>query len=237
MISVHAEAKSPDGKLLGCEACHGPGQDHAEAGGGKGTMFAFKATDSAAEKTNRCLACHAKEKSSFYYRSADHMKGNVTCSDCHHTHAAAGKDKLLKTETPYACISCHQEMLSATVFPAHHRMWEGMVKCWDCHNQHGRSDRTQLEGFKNEMCFKCHTDKQGPFLYEHGAVRIEGCIICHDPHGSVNRHMLTYQNAADLCFSCHAEAPSFHSRFNATTQCTNCHNAIHGSNLDPFFLK
>jgi DmsE family decaheme c-type cytochrome len=237
MVSVHAEAKNPEGKVVGCEACHGPGQDHAEAGGGKGTIFAFKATDSAEEKANRCLACHAERKSAFHYKSSNHMNANVACSDCHRPHAAVGKDRLLKTETPYACIVCHQEMLSQTVLPDHHRMWEGMVKCWDCHKQHGRSDRMQLGGFKNEMCFKCHTNKQGPFLYEHGSVRVEGCTICHDPHGSVNRHMLRFQKVADLCFSCHAEVPSFHTRFNSTTQCTNCHNSIHGSNLDPFFLK
>jgi hypothetical protein len=42
----------------------------------------------------------------------------------------------------------------------------------------------------------------------------------------------------DLCFGCHTAAVSWHSRFAVTeTNCTNCHSAIHGSNLDKLFLK
>jgi len=49
--------------------------------------------------------------------------------------------------------------------------------------------------------------------------------------------MLTFQNVTDLCYSCHANAPSFHSRFTKDTRCTNCHSTIHGSNLSEVFLK
>ena len=118
-----------------------------------------------------------------------------------------------------------------------HRILEGMVDCTDCHDQHGKSTRASLGGVKQEKCFQCHTDKEGPFVYEHGSIRVEGCTTCHNPHGNVNRHMLAYQQTADLCFSCHAEVPSFHTRFQATTNCTNCHTEIHGSNLSPFFLR
>jgi hypothetical protein len=50
--------------------------------------------------------------------------------------------------------------------------------------------------------------------------------------------MLTHQNVADVCFSCHAEAPAWHAYFSPEgTNCVNCHSAIHGSNLDKRFLK
>jgi predicted CXXCH cytochrome family protein len=85
---------------------------------------------------------------------------------------------------------------------------------------------------------QCHTDKSGPYLFEHGASRIEGCTACHEVHGSPNRHMLTQQSISDLCFSCHTHAVSWHSRFNSTsTNCTVCHSTIHGSNLSKIFLK
>jgi hypothetical protein len=39
-------------------------------------------------------------------------------------------------------------------------------------------------------CVKCHTDKRGPFVFEHPPVRVEGCEICHMPHGSMNPKLL-----------------------------------------------
>jgi len=98
-----------------------------------------------------------------------------------------------------------------------------------------------LGGFKDETCIDCHTDKGGPFVFEHGSVQVEGCVACHTPHGSINRHLLTFQSTGELCYSCHATVPGFHvgtpPRFTFATNCTNCHSSIHGSNLDPFFLK
>ena len=94
-----------------------------------------------------------------------------------------------------------------------------------------------LGGFKQQQCTSCHTDKEGPFVFEHGSQRVEGCVACHDPHGSPNRHLLTFQSVADLCYSCHGVVPGFHTRFIADSQCTNCHSTIHGSNFDPFLLK
>jgi predicted CXXCH cytochrome family protein len=95
-----------------------------------------------------------------------------------------------------------------------------------------------LGGFKHEKCFTCHTDKQGPYVFEHLTSRVEGCTSCHDSaHGSVNRHMLSYQRVADLCNSCHTVVPGFHTRFVNTSQCTNCHSQIHGSNLHQAFLQ
>jgi hypothetical protein len=49
--------------------------------------------------------------------------------------------------------------------------------------------------------------------------------------------MLKFQRTAELCFSCHAQVPGFHSRFTLDTVCTNCHATVHGSNFDRFFLK
>ena len=45
------------------------------------------------------------------------------------------------------------------------------------------------------------------------------------------------------CYSCHNNIPGFHTRFvppstgSVSTQCTNCHMAIHGSNFNEYFLR
>lgn len=135
------------------------------------------------------------------------------------------------------CVDCHVEVAAQFSFDNHHRVEEGALECTSCHNPHEPQARAVLAGFKQSTCTECHSDKRGPWVFEHPASLVDGCTSCHAPHGSPNRHMLTFQSTAEVCFSCHAAVPGFHSRFNAETQCTNCHSQIHGSNLHPAFLK
>jgi DmsE family decaheme c-type cytochrome len=135
------------------------------------------------------------------------------------------------------CNECHSDVFAEFEFNERHRLQEGVMGCTDCHSPHEPATRTHLAGFKQQQCVECHADKGGPFVFEHGSVQIEGCVACHQPHGAQNRHMLTFQNVAETCFSCHAVVPGFHARFTAETQCTSCHTTIHGSNFHPAFLK
>src|SRR5215510_4150317 len=48
---------------FGCEACHGPGKAHVEAGGGKDTIpvrFTKDSGNTADEKNSACLSCHQR---------------------------------------------------------------------------------------------------------------------------------------------------------------------------------
>jgi DmsE family decaheme c-type cytochrome len=87
----------------------------------------------------------------------------------------------------------------------HHRVNEGLVKCTDCHNPHGGFLTRQLRASASQdtVCYKCHSDKAGPFVYEHESVKIEGYVVCHTPHGSSNARTLrrAQVNAAD-CVRC-----------------------------------
>ena len=53
----------------------------------------------------------------------------------------------------------------------------------------------------NELCLQCHTEKRGPFLWEHAPVR-ENCLNCHNPHGS-NHDKLLVAKQPYLCQRCH----------------------------------
>ena len=107
-----------------------------------------------------------------------------------------------------------------------------------------RSEGRQLEGNlradrTNDLCWKCHAEKQGPFVYEHPPVT-EDCGYCHNPHGSVNNNML-HQPTAFLCLRCHSGHRAHHTgteiNGNRDNQrgfyhdCTQCHQQIHGSDL------
>ncbi len=218
-----------------CTACHNNPAKHLEEGGGP-NIFAFGAEESSPEKSEKCLMCHSESMASYF--ASPHAKSSLDCTSCHTIHSEETGPALLKTSALKNCSTCHQDVFAQFQLNERHRLQEGILECSTCHNPHEPSTMRQLGGFKQEACLTCHTDKGGPFLHEHGASRIEGCTSCHEVHGSPNRHMLTHQSVADLCFSCHGVAPDWHSRFDSySTNCTVCHVAIHGSNLSKIFLK
>lgn len=219
----------------GCTSCHTGSEKHIQEGGGT-NIFAFKATDLAAPKNAACLKCHADSGARF--AAGPHGKAALDCTTCHSVHAQPTKPNLLKANATKTCASCHEDVMAKFALNERHRLQEGILTCTTCHNPHEPATSGRLGGFKQEACLKCHTDKGGPYLYEHGSSRVEGCTICHETHGSPNRHMLTTQSVADLCFSCHIVAPTWHGRFSEkTTNCTTCHATIHGSNLSKIFIK
>lgn len=150
---------------------------------------------------------------------------------------------LLKESQPNLCFTCHGNIQALFALPVHHRVPEGLIKCTDCHNPHGSINRASLNAPYWETCVKCHVEKRGPYVYEHAAVRVEGCVVCHNPHGNTNRMMLVRREGRQLCLQCHT---GFHNQpgvphgrlgFQTSGECTRCHVAIHGSQLDPDFLR
>lgn len=232
-----------------CASCHAGAADHAEEGGGTGNVFAFGEGTTAAERTQACQECHTDSHPRF--RTSEHAQAGVDCSSCHQVHQPAAAAVALLRSGPMAaadpadelgvrsrlCGECHGDVAARFQWNERHRLQEGILACTTCHDPHERATRARLAGFNQQACLDCHTDKGGPFIFEHAANRIDGCVACHDPHGSPNRHMLAFQRTAELCFSCHAQVPGFHSRFNLDSVCTNCHTTIHGSNFDQSFLK
>jgi DmsE family decaheme c-type cytochrome len=247
-----------EGGTTDCSGCHGDPSEHLASGGGAGTIFALGEGDSHLRINETCLSCHADAHARF--EASPHARAGLDCTSCHAIHGEGSRptvglmrrpeiDTSAVTEQPSlasaACMECHADVAAEFRLNEHHRLEEGILDCSDCHDPHAPSTRLRLAGFKQEQCIDCHTDKGGPFVFEHAASRVEGCTACHEPHGSVNRHMLHFQKVAEQCYSCHPNVPQFHlgfnpaapPRFGLDTQCTNCHSTIHGSNLDPAFLK
>jgi len=235
------------GASFSCAACHGDPTAHLDAGGGADTIRTFGPGVDPRKVEEVCLTCHSTTHPEF--AQSPHAKAGISCLDCHSIHnSKVGDEHLLVPpakgttapgthEVSAVCAQCHGDVLAQFQFNEHHRIEEGIVDCTSCHNPHEPQTRTMLGGFKQQACITCHTDKGGPFVFEHGSVMVEGCVACHDPHAGANRHQLKFQRVAELCFSCHTEVPSFHSRFTLDTQCTSCHSSIHGSNFSPFFLQ
>ncbi|HKV26312.1 MAG TPA: DmsE family decaheme c-type cytochrome [Candidatus Acidoferrum sp.] len=229
----------------GCEACHGPGKAHVEGGGDVSKIFTFKKA-SAKEISERCLGCHQYGEEHSNFARSIHLQNGVSCIDCHDPHHGDQSNHLLKASQPELCYGCHLDKKQEFNRPFHHKVNEKLVKCTDCHNPHGGFASHQLRATASEdqVCFTCHADKAGPFVFQHEAVSIEGCTACHMPHGSSNPRLLKRAQVNLLCLECHAFAadagapatPTFHNQAQKYQACTMCHMSIHGSNSSQFLF-
>jgi DmsE family decaheme c-type cytochrome len=255
-----ASGKEPP-ERTGCEGCHGPGKAHVEAQGGKATIpHAFSLMPPAAI-LDRCLTCHVKDIPRANIRRSSHTLADVVCTNCHSIHKSTTPQFLLAKGQADLCSGCHTDVRAQFSMPFKHRVLEGAMKCTDCHNPHGTAAVTWRMGLRPRMvsqalateepCLKCHVDKRGPFVFEHGGVRVEGCETCHSPHGSMNAKLLKRPVVFTVCLECHNGAGTFgrenigvytqsssHNMADPRFQnCTTCHVRIHGSNADATFLR
>lgn len=211
----------------GCESCHGPGRKHLNKEEG---FISFK-DKNAKIRSDPCLKCHQREKTFFQFNRGVHKLSAVGCNDCHQIHKSPAAKNLLKGNETDLCFSCHQEVKYKFYFPTRHKVLEGALICSDCHTPHGTRTRASLRRWNKfgfDICFECHPEKRGPWVFEHPSVKFEGCSICHDPHGSPNRFLLIRRDVRSVCIQCHGQR-----HFNPTS-CVNCHTQIHGSNFSRF---
>ena len=231
----------------GCESCHGPGSAHVE-GGGDVTKIIRPDKLSPRQASAICQTCHQAGERSNFHRSM-HLENGVGCTSCHSVHAAKVEANLLQAASPVLCYQCHTDVRAQFGRPYRHRVNEGLIQCSDCHNEHGGDMPHQLRtsADQNQVCYKCHAEKRGPFVYEHVPVKTEGCTSCHTPHGSTNPRLLKVAQVNILCLQCHTlsanNVPSqppigpAHSQVQKYQACTECHQFIHGSNFSEVFFK
>ena len=236
-----------------CESCHGPGAKHAGSADAADIRNPGKLAAAATDKI--CLTCHVNQPTNIGRLGSSHARDLVACTTCHKVHADGGKELVTrKTEAiNKLCEGCHLTVAAQFQKPFHHKVEEGAISCVDCHNPHGtmRMAMTQAFGANEPGCLNCHGDKRGPFTFEHGPVRFEGCTSCHSPHGSANPRMLDRPQVQQVCLECHANLPAmvtigrmgvvppaFHDlRLPQYQNCTVCHQKIHGSYVDRNLLK
>jgi predicted CXXCH cytochrome family protein len=207
--------------------------------------------------SEKCAQCHEKITGKFH--DATHAKlvapggnaENIGCESCHgpgslHAKAGSGRDNIINPRnSSETCFQCHLDKRGEFSLPNAHPVLAGKMSCSDCHSPHTgdavAEGGANLAGL-NESCLKCHVSQGGPYVFEHEASR-EGCIVCHNPHGSLNAKMLKARNQ-NLCLQCHFQqqtAPGViliggrdHAAFLARGTCwsAGCHEAVHGSHVN-----
>ena len=207
--------------------------------------------------SSSCKHCHKTITQDFPTATHARLKAegknalNIGCESCHgpgskHVESGGAARTIVNpNRSPETCFQCHLDVRSKFSLPHSHPLADGKVSCSSCHNPHKggmiKGGGTEFEG-KNETCYECHTAQRGPFVFEHEAVR-DGCLNCHDPHGTINPRMLKERSQA-LCLKCHFQRPttsgqmmivnSDHSNYISRGTCwsAGCHEAIHGSQVD-----
>jgi len=208
-----------------------------------------------------CLTCH-KDAPTMAWHASIHDRYGVACTDCHNPHPHANvrqvvnlthygieqpKRLAMSVQEPEACYKCHQKKFAQNHLPSHHPIMEGKMVCSDCHDPHGQLEKNLKAETNNQLCYKCHAEKTGPFAYPHPPVN-ENCDICHEPHGTVANNLLK-QPPVFLCLRCHSghHRPTAigHPAVNGVadldanpktrqvfyTNCIECHTQIHGSDV------
>ena len=213
----------------GCEACHGSGSEHVENVDPAKILGGDVLSGWQNEKKSKaCLSCH---KENLHEWSFSLHEADLSCWDCH--------GEMLHFQAPEkqkraACAECNNDVAIRTKLQYVHN-----VSCEECHNPHGEKER----GADNSaLCLSCHSEYQGPYVFEHGALD-DGCQACHDPHGSFSARLLK-MTGNGLCLQCHvqsnfpASGKKVHStQLSAGAFCYDCHPDVHGSNTDPSLIR
>jgi len=253
--SVLDKSKDRGWATRACEGCHGPGAKHAESASAEDIKNPLKLSAAAADRA--CLGCHQNQQTNAGRIASGHVRNQVSCTACHNVHQTGAKSSSAILASArgvnQTCAKCHPGVWAAFQKPHRHNLPEGAMSCVSCHNPHGaflpRMVRTSIGS--EPGCVKCHTDKRGPFVYEHAPVRMEPCTVCHEAHGSANPRMMTRHEVGFQCLECHSNLispaasgtvggipPAIHDIRNPRFKnCTLCHQKVHGSNVNRTLLR
>lgn len=243
-----ANERTPMAKM-GCESCHGPGEAHA-SDPEKIKPIQFDKVEASVANL-QCQTCHNRGEHALWDGS-QHENRNLKCADCHSVHSSQGPVLMRAKTQQLTCARCHQTITNKQQRFNHMPVREGKLTCSSCHNVHGSVNVKLLRTGTtvDQSCTSCHTEKRGPYLWEHAPV-VDSCTTCHDSHGSNNDRMLVAK-LPFLCQRCHVTSrhpPTIYEGLTLqTTQnankmygksCANCHQQVHGSNHPngKFFLR
>jgi DmsE family decaheme c-type cytochrome len=237
---------TPHSRLeMKCASCHGDPTEHMKSEvekGEPGSIISIKRMK--ADQVNQtCLACHDKARQA-NWGGGVHERRGLSCVSCHSVHDFHSTRAQLKTSRDSeTCFTCHTQIRAKGMRVSHHPVREGALNCASCHDPHDGTKPKMISAESvNEKCLSCHTEKRGPFLWEHAPVR-ENCLNCHDPHGS-NHEKLLAAKQPYLCQRCHLNTRHPGTLYDGTNTlagravtnravehaCKNCHQNVHGGN-------
>jgi len=226
---------------LSCSSCHAGATTHVEDPSTEN--ITNPANLDAADVAKVCSDCHMPHTNLDGLGFNAHVDGGVSCLDCHSVHnSPATTQSLLATPEKILCLSCHTDIAVEFDRRSRHPVTEGDVLCINCHDFSDKNVGGVSVGSAG-MCGTCHSERTGPFPYEHEATvsytpEGNGCLECHNPHGSESNYLLK-ERSNDVCLQCHVQPPRHETEHGGIAKgrtCVTCHADIHGSFTDKHFL-
>jgi DmsE family decaheme c-type cytochrome len=258
--SVHGNLRDYEypSAARGCEACHGPGQMHIDTG--EATDILVPTAEQGFAGNENCLTCHNTGPLMDWNISV-HADEDLSCLDCHQIHGPAVQPLLSQEtpQLCYGCHMDQQaqfqlpsrhpiwdgHMTCTACHDVHQPVFTGLMR--------GEPSR--------QLCLRCHAQYMGPFIFEHSPVmescdichNAHGavannllrqnepfiCLQCHQPHfhsglmsidgdySVPDEPVNDYPGYAGLSGTSHSD--SF--KRVMMTKCTQCHPAVHGTDL------
>lgn len=235
---------SPEADAQVCLSCHSSVHDMGEWSAGEHAMAGVTCTDChpihvteedghlrkaslgkrLEENTyQRCFECHPEVQAQIRMPSRHPvMEGHMDCGGCHNPHSA--NEGMLKTAFSKrdACLDCHPAMQGPFAFQ-HPPVEED---CLICHTPHGAVADNLLQQTEPFLCFQCH---EGHF---HAA--LGGEEGASNPSPTVGGRILPGGTWADGPYYRQTVSNPFQElgmKKSFLTKCTQCHAAVHGSDL------
>ena len=136
------------------------------------------------KSTNAACTCHAGGPQHMNAINSVHTKNDVSCISCHSPHHAK-TSRIPAGQSPARALLHLPPAAKGPVrhaLPSSRQRRAGAVQRLPQRARTVRPKQVRTSSTQDAVCFKCHTDKQGPFVYEHRTVKVDGCVVL--PHGA-----------------------------------------------------
>ena len=172
-----------------------------------------------------CFNCHKAERAQIHRISTHPIAaGKVVCSDCHNPHGTTGPKNLAKNSVNETCFQCHAEKRGPF-------LWEhpsAMDDCMNCHTPHGSTNSPLLRARAPYLCQECHGNGAPHPGNVYSASSLPGGAVANvnNTGGTSGNNQLGVVNPVTGARVTQNNPPAQL----AFKGCTNCHQAVHGSN-------
>lgn len=178
----------------------------------------------------KCIDCHNE----LIENKILHDPAKESCENCHQINIKDHSENNVKglnlaEKVPDLCFICHDGLKSGLdTLRNVHQAINNKKSCTYCHSPHSSKENKLLVMEQKNLCLTCHnkdvsTNGRKPVnikklldnsKFIHPALESDGCVVCHQPHGSSNNYLLISSFPAGnyspakidnyaICWECH----------------------------------
>ncbi len=165
-----------------------------------------------------CYTCHKDIQTKMYFPTHHPVKeGKMKCSDCHANHGSLLNNLKTDERLNDLCLNCHTRYQGPFTFE-HEPVVED---CTICHEPHGTVANNLLKKNEPFLCLECHE------MHFHTAIQSPNVKLPQNSNGAIPFN-------PNINFTSQKIEGTPNPRTTQIfmgTKCTNCHGAVHGSDL------